>query len=198
MTYARLLPVTSSPPHPLTSGPPGSRTPITWVQTKRPPIERAAHVSKRTPLLQNDPGWNRTIALLGVIQASSPLDHGIMSVTEAGVEPAKSRGSRPRRFACLRTRPWRVRVSIPAVQAHEARLGAGPPAIKLQAPVSSRAHRPYGSQLGTCEACNRVTKGRVELPRPQGARRSERRASTYSATSPSQAARTGVEPVSRE
>ena len=146
----------------------------------------------------SDPGWNRTISLLGVIQASSPLDHGIMSVTEAGVEPAKSRGSRPRRFACLRTRPWRVRVSLPAVQAHEARLGAGPPAIKLQAPVSNRAHRPYGSQLGTCQACNRVTKGRVELPRPQGARRSERRASTYSATSPSQAARTGVEPVSRE
>ena len=34
-----------------------------------------------------------------------PLDHGIVSVTEAGIEPAKSRDSRPRRFACLRTRP---------------------------------------------------------------------------------------------
>jgi len=53
----------------------------------------------------------------------------------------------------LRTRPWRVRVSLPAVHAHEARLSAGPPAIKLQAPVSNRAHRPYGSQLGTCQAC---------------------------------------------
>ena len=109
------------------SGPPGSRTPITWVQTKRPPIERAAHVFERSvresnpvPLLttqvfcrntyrpSSDPGWNRTITFLGVIQASSPLDHGIMSVTEAGVEPAKSRGSRPRRFACLRTRPLRA------------------------------------------------------------------------------------------
>jgi len=25
---------------------------------------------------------------------------------------------------------------------------------QLQAPVSNRAHRPYGSQLGTCRACN--------------------------------------------
>jgi len=34
------------------------------------------------------------------------LDHGIkLSVTEVGVEPTKSRGSRPRRFASLRTRP---------------------------------------------------------------------------------------------
>ncbi len=30
---------------------------------------------------------------------------GSSSVTEAGIEPAKSRDSRPRRFACLRTRP---------------------------------------------------------------------------------------------
>jgi hypothetical protein len=53
---------------------------------------------------------------------------------------------------------------------------------ELQAPVSNRAHRPYDDQLGTCRACNRVTKGRVELPRPQGARRSERRVSTGSTT----------------
>jgi hypothetical protein len=70
-----------------------------------------------------------------IIQHSSLI---ILPVTEAGVEPAKSRGSGhrrapcaawsvvARRFACLRTRPWRVRVSLPAVQAHEARLGAGP------------------------------------------------------------------------
>ena len=39
----------------------------------------------------SDPGWNRTSDLLGVIQASSPLDHGIMfQVTEAGVEPGDS------------------------------------------------------------------------------------------------------------
>ena len=39
---------------------------------------------------------------LDVGQASSPLDHGIVvQVAEAGIEPAKSRGSRPRRFACF-------------------------------------------------------------------------------------------------
>ena len=53
----------------------------------------------------SDPGWNRTITFLDVAQASLPLDHGIKSVTEVGVEPTKSRGSRPRRFASLRTRP---------------------------------------------------------------------------------------------
>jgi hypothetical protein len=54
----------------------------------------------------SDPGWNRTITFLDVGQVSSPLDHGIkLSVTEVGVEPTKSRGSRPRRFASLRTRP---------------------------------------------------------------------------------------------
>ena len=55
-----------------------------------------------------------------------------------------------------------------AVQAYEARLSLRPPA-QLQAPVSSRAHRPYESQLGTCRACNvSVTTGRIELPRLTG------------------------------
>ena len=53
---------------------------------------------------------------------------GSLSVTEVGVEPTESRGSRPRRFASLRTRSWRVRGSHPAVQAYEARLSTGPPA----------------------------------------------------------------------
>ena len=53
----------------------------------------------------SDPGWNRTITLLDVGQASSPLDHGIISVTEEGVEPTESRASHARRFTCLRTRP---------------------------------------------------------------------------------------------
>ncbi len=81
------------------SGPPGSRTPITWVQTKRPPIERAAlclrgpsgtrtrssalprrrAASTPTDRHFSDPGWNRTITFLAVTQASSPLDHGIVS-----------------------------------------------------------------------------------------------------------------------
>lgn len=51
-----------------------------------------------------------------------------LSVTGTGVEPAKSRGSRPRRFSCLRTRSWRVRELHPAIQAYEARLSLRPPA----------------------------------------------------------------------
>jgi hypothetical protein len=90
--------------------------------------------------------------------ALGPRDQVSRKVTEAGVEPAKSRGSRPRRFSNLRTRPWRVRVMLPAIQAYETRMSTGPPAshLKLQAPVSNRAHRPYGSQLGTCRACIRT------------------------------------------
>ena len=135
------------------SGPPGSRTPITWVQTKRPPIERAAHFARGpsgnrtrspslprrcaagTPTDPSDPGWTRTIVFLVVTQVSPPLDYGIVSVTEAGVEPAKSpRSGHHReavvgdRFACLRTRAWRVRELHPAVQAYETRLSLRPPA----------------------------------------------------------------------
>ena len=39
----------------------------------------------------SDPGWNRTITFLVVTQAPLPLDHGIMSVTEVGVEPTRTR-----------------------------------------------------------------------------------------------------------
>ena len=39
------------------------------------------------PVVKSDPGWNRTSTFLDVGQASSPLDHGIMSVTRVGVEP---------------------------------------------------------------------------------------------------------------
>jgi len=56
------------------------------------------------------------------------LDHAII-VTEVGVEPTKSRGSRPRRFANLRTRSWRVRGSHPACGAYDTPLGTGPPAV---------------------------------------------------------------------
>src|SRR5262245_8267997 len=40
----------------------------------------------------------------------------------------------------------------------------------LQAPESNRGDRPYESQLGASRACIafRVTKGRVELPSPNG------------------------------
>ncbi len=33
------------------------------------------------------PYWNRTSDFLGVIQAPSPVDHGIVLVNEVGVEP---------------------------------------------------------------------------------------------------------------
>ena len=40
----------------------------------------------------SDPGWSRTTAFLVVIQASLPLDHGIvLSVTEVGLEPTGTR-----------------------------------------------------------------------------------------------------------
>ena len=83
------------------SGPPGTRTPITWVQTKRLPVGPAArrHSEVRpgiepgprpyhgrvlpehlqTILHRSDPGWGRTSTLLHVTQASSPLDHAISS-----------------------------------------------------------------------------------------------------------------------
>ena len=57
------------------------------------------------PFTSSDPGWNRTSTFLHVTQASSPLDHGINSVTRTGIEPAKSPRSQRDRFACLRTRP---------------------------------------------------------------------------------------------
>ena len=93
----------------------------------------------------SDPGWNRTIDFLDVTQASLPLDHGIVLVTGVRVELTNSRGSRPRRFTSLRTRPLQVRVLHPTDWAYEARLSTGSPA-----------------------SCFSVTKGRVELPRPMG------------------------------
>ena len=80
-------------------GPSGNRT-------RSPSLPRTCATETPTDRNFSDPGWNRTSDFLGVIQASSPLDHGIMSVTEVGVEPTKSRGSRPRRFASLRTRSF--------------------------------------------------------------------------------------------
>ena len=105
---------------------PGNRTPISWLQARRLPVGRAAHVHfKVRPGIEpglppyrggvlpqhlqtnviSDPGWNRTIDFLDVDQASLPLDHGIDRVTGVRVELTNSRGSRPRRFTSLRTRP---------------------------------------------------------------------------------------------
>ena len=69
--------------------------------------------------------------LLHVTQVSSPLDHGIvLSVTEVGVEPTRTRPSTSPLCQGLRTRPvkWPVQVSHLAVGAYEAPLGSGPPA----------------------------------------------------------------------
>ena len=51
-------------------------------------------------------------------------------VVETGVEPAESLGSRPSRFSCLRTQPykWRVQESHLAVRAYEAQMSTSPPA----------------------------------------------------------------------
>jgi hypothetical protein len=92
------------------------------------------------PILSSDPGWNRTCTVLHVTQASSPLDHGIV-VSDRG-------RNRTCKFATLRAptgmdagwsvtalpvcvlgRKWRVRGSHPAVQAYEARMSTGPPAV---------------------------------------------------------------------
>jgi hypothetical protein len=90
-----LYPSSLFPPH---CGPPGNRTPISWVQTKRLPIGPAARRIRevrsgiepnpppyrggvlpkhlQTMFNNSDPGWSRTIAFLVVAQASLPLDHG--------------------------------------------------------------------------------------------------------------------------
>ena len=105
----------------------------------------------------SDHGWNRTIGLLFVTQASSPLDHGTVSshhtrramarlVVEVGVEPTKSPDSRSGRFACLRTRPWLLNRSgigggsgscTRATRLMRPRGAAGS-TRKLQAPESNR------------------------------------------------------------
>ena len=57
-------------------GPSGNRT--------RPPsLPRRYAAGTPTDHRFSDPGWNRTSDFLGVIQASSPLDHGIVLVTAA-------------------------------------------------------------------------------------------------------------------
>ena len=108
-----------------TSGPPGNRTPIAWVQAKRLPIGPAAHIiersvpeSNRIFLLTEEACCQNTYRPLsttvipdGLEPSSSWLSPRRLcrwttesQVTEVGVEPTKSRGSRPRRFASLRTR----------------------------------------------------------------------------------------------
>ena len=120
----------------------------------------------RPLLVSSDPGWTRTSTLLHVTQASSPLDHGINQVIEVGVEPTKSPGSRPDRFASLRTRPcwwWRVRELHPTSEAHEASWSSGS-TRELQAPDSNRVtDRMKVSSVPTGLHQHLVAKRRVEL-----------------------------------
>ena len=142
-------------------------TPVARAQLKvRPGIEPCPPPYRGGALPQHlqtnfssDPGWNRTINFLDVAQASSPLDHGIVRVTGVRVELTNSRGSRPRRFTNLRTRPLQVRVSHPTGWAYEARLSTGSPA-----------------------SCFFSDQGESRTPTPRTARRSERRMSTSSIT----------------
>ena len=80
-----------------TSGPPGTRTPIAWVQTKRLPLGPAAPIERSVAELNrvflrteevccrntyrpsSDPRWNRTSTFLVVTQASLPLDDGTIT-----------------------------------------------------------------------------------------------------------------------
>ena len=76
----------------------------------------------------SDPGWSRTIALLRVMQASSPLDYGINS-DQGGSRTHKHEALDLAALpVCVPSR-WRVRGSHPAVQAYEARTSTGSPAV---------------------------------------------------------------------
>ena len=107
---------------------PGNRTPISWVQARHLPVRRAAHSSEVRPGIEPglppyqggvQPQHLQTAAIAiamtpdGIEPSLSWMSArclrrwttGSRCVTEVGVEPTESRGSRPRRFASLRTRP---------------------------------------------------------------------------------------------
>ncbi len=77
-------------------------------------------------------------------------------MTEVRVELTESRGSRPRRFACLRTWPcywnpvclkWRVQESHLAVEAYEAPMSTRPPAMMIVHKVAGPGIEPGGPAL---------------------------------------------------
>jgi hypothetical protein len=139
----------------LFSGPPGSRTPISWLQARRLPAGPAAHISKRS-VRDSNPAFLRTEEVCrrkhlqtvfkmipdGVEPSLSWLSPRHLCrwttgslVTGVRVELTESRGSRPRRFTSLRTRPCGR---------------ACPSRAKLQARVSHPTVRAYEAQLSTC------------------------------------------------
>ena len=57
------------------------------IEPSLPPYHGGVQPQHLQTMFCSDPGWNRTITFLDVAQVSLPLDHGIKSVTEVGVEP---------------------------------------------------------------------------------------------------------------
>lgn len=155
----------------LFSGPPGSRTPISWLQARRRPVGPAAHVLKRS-VRDSNPAFLRTEEVCrrkhlqtnskvipdGVEPSLSWVSSRRLSrwttgslVTGVRVELTKSRGSRPRRFTSLRTRPLRR---------------ACPSRAKLQARVSHPTVRAYEAQLSTCSPASVSDQGEIRTPTP--------------------------------
>ena len=90
-------------------------------------------------------------------------------MTEVGVEPTKSPRSQRDRFACLRTRPWRVRGSHPASEAYETSLSTGPPASyrsRYRAGLTGLMKASWAPAASAMPTCCRVAKARVELACP--------------------------------
>jgi hypothetical protein len=145
------------------SGPRGICTLISGVRSRRRPFGPAA--------LNSDPGWTRTIVAWMWARSLRRWTTGSTSGRGGNRTHNRSPGSRPGRFAGLRTRPTscggRIRTGV------------------------ERRMRPCWKPTPVHSA---VTKGRVELPCPK-ARRSERRVSAGSTTWPMSVARMGIEPI---
>ena len=103
-----------------------------------------------------------------------PFDHGTASGrSRSRTDKITSLSNWPLfPFACSAVK-WQVQESHLAGEGYEPSLGTGPPAsesVSVAGPGIEPGHRPYESQLGASPACIalRVTKGRVELPSPDG------------------------------
>jgi hypothetical protein len=96
----------------------------------------------------------------------------------------QARGSRPRRYANLRTRSNKLRVGElhPAVQAYEARLSLRPPASCRPRYRTGHTGLMKASWAPAAPAMFFSDQGESRTPMPLRARRSERRASTSCAT----------------
>jgi hypothetical protein len=104
-------------------------------------------------------------APVGLLTAWRHPSFVFSEVAEVGVEPTKSRGSRPRRFASLRTRPSSSRSGSRTRQAELMRLGWALAHLRHSLHVLS-------------------DQGETRTPTPRRARRSERRVFTSYTTWP--------------